>query len=101
MYVHGGPFEGIPVVDLYSKEEDAFPDTSRDEEFAKQVFSDLNHGLIGLLGDDNIIILSDSDEEEEVCEENIADAKAVAPSVVNSPSPTISTTDANDASKGM
>jgi hypothetical protein len=32
MYEHGEPSEGFPVVDLSSEEEDAFPDTSHDEE---------------------------------------------------------------------
>jgi hypothetical protein len=48
VYEHGGPSEGTPVVDLSSKEEDTFSDTSRDEEPP---------------GDANIIILSDSNEE--------------------------------------
>jgi hypothetical protein len=35
VYEHDGPSEGISVVDLSSEEEDAYPDTSRDEELAK------------------------------------------------------------------
>jgi hypothetical protein len=34
-------------VDLTSKEEDAAPNTSRDEEIACKLFSDLNHSLLG------------------------------------------------------
>jgi hypothetical protein len=51
------------VVDLSSNEEDIFPDTLWDEEFVRKLFGDLNYGLLGSPGDDNIIILSDSDEE--------------------------------------
>jgi hypothetical protein len=68
LYEHGEPYEGIPVVDLSLEEEDAFPDTSRDDEIAQKLFGDLNRGLLGSPGDsnDNIIILNDSDEEESV-----------------------------------
>jgi hypothetical protein len=30
VYEHGGPSEGVPVVDLSSEDEDSFPNTSRD-----------------------------------------------------------------------
>jgi hypothetical protein len=84
VHEHGGPLEGIPVVDLSSKEEDVFPDTSRDEEFVRQLFDDHNRELLGPLGDGNIITLSGSDEEEEVREEDAADAEATPSSAVNS-----------------
>jgi hypothetical protein len=45
------------MVDLSSEEEDAFPDTSQDEELAKQLFGDLNCGLLRPFSDGNIIIL--------------------------------------------
>jgi hypothetical protein len=64
------------VVDLSSREEDAFPDTSQDEEIVRKLFGDLNRGLLGLPDDDNMIILNDSDEEEEVREDDRADAEA-------------------------
>jgi hypothetical protein len=51
------------VVDLSCDEEDLFPDTSRDEEFTRKLFGDLNCDLLGPPSDGNIIILSDSDEE--------------------------------------
>jgi hypothetical protein len=55
------------VVDLSSSsdEEGLIADVSQDEEFARRIFGDLNHDILGSLGDDKIIILSDSDEEEE------------------------------------
>jgi hypothetical protein len=89
--------EGILVVDLSSKEEDVFPDTSRDEEFVRQLFDDHNCELLGPLGDGNIITLSGSDEEEEVREEDAADAEAVPSSAVNSLALTASVGDADDA----
>jgi hypothetical protein len=77
------------------------PDTLCDEEFTRQLFGDLNHRLLGSPGDGNVIILSDSDEEEEVHEEDTADAEVTPPSTVNSPAPTVFTADADDASKEM
>jgi hypothetical protein len=44
---------------------------------------------------------SATDEEEEVREEDTANAEVAPPSAMNSPAPTVSTTDADDASKGM
>jgi hypothetical protein len=93
--------EGIPVVDLSFEEEDAIFDTSRDEEFTKQLFSDLNRGLLGPPDHRNIIILSNSDEEEEVHEEDTADAEATPPSTVNSPAPTIFVANAEDVPEGV
>jgi hypothetical protein len=92
------------VVDLSSSsdEENLIPDTSRDEEFAKRLFDDLNHGLLGPAGDGKVIILSDSDEEEEVCEEDAtaAEAEATPSSTVKSLAPTAFTADVDDADKG-
>jgi hypothetical protein len=86
VHEHGEPFEGISVVTLSSKEEDTFLDTSRDEELARQLFGDLNLGLLGPPNDGNIIILNDSDEEEEVREEDTTDAE-VTPSSTPRPQP--------------
>jgi hypothetical protein len=47
MYEHGGPSNEISVVDL-SSEDDIFPNTSWDEEFARRLFGDLNYELLGL-----------------------------------------------------
>jgi hypothetical protein len=79
VFEHGGPSKSILVVDLSSDEEDIFPDTSRDEEFAKKLFGDLNRELLGLPGDNNIIVLSGSDEEEEVHEEDTVNAEDTCP----------------------
>jgi hypothetical protein len=97
---HEGPSEEIAILDLSSDEEDGLPDTSRDEEFAWRLFSDLNRGLLGPPDDDNVIILIDSDEEEEMHEEDTADTEAAPPSNVNSLAPIVSTADADDAPQG-
>jgi hypothetical protein len=91
----------IPVVDLSSDDEEIFLDTTQDKEFARKLFDELNRELLGPSGDGNIIILSDFDEEEEVHEEITVDAKADPPSVVNSPAPSISTAEADDAPDGV
>jgi hypothetical protein len=72
-----------------------------DEVFTRQLFDDLNCGLLGPLGDGNVIILNDSIEEEEVHEEDTADAKAAPPSVVNSLASTVSAANVDDASEGI
>jgi hypothetical protein len=96
------PSEKVPVVDLslFSDEEGPIPDTSWDEEFARRLFSDLNHGVLGPPDDGKVIILSDSDEEEEVREEHAIDAEVVPSSTVRSPAPTASADDVDDADKG-
>jgi hypothetical protein len=66
MYLHGEPSEGFLMVVLSSEEEDAFPDTSRDEEITRKLVGNLNRGLLGPPNDDRIVILSDSEDEEEV-----------------------------------
>jgi hypothetical protein len=81
-----------------SNEEGLIPDTSRDEEFARRLFDDINCDILGPPGDDKIMVLSDSDdEEEEVREEDVIDAEVVPSSATRSPSPTASATDADDA----
>jgi hypothetical protein len=81
-----------------SDEEGPIPDTSRDEEFAKKLFGDLNRDVLGPPGDDKIIILSDSVEEEEVHEEDVADTKAVPSSAARILASTASTIDGDEAS---
>jgi hypothetical protein len=63
VFEQGGTSERIPVVDLSSDEEDLIPDISRDDEFAKRLFDDLNHELLGPPSDGKVIVLSDFDEE--------------------------------------
>jgi ParB-like chromosome segregation protein Spo0J len=98
MYKHNEASEGFPVADLSSKEQDAFPEITRDEAIAWKLFGDLNHGRLGPLGDGHAIILSDSEEEDEVRKDNHTDAEAMPSSTRNSPSPTasVATNDAPD-----
>jgi hypothetical protein len=62
-----GPSEPAPVVDLAlsSGEEEFIADTSRDEEFTRKLFGDLNRDILGPPGDGKIIVISDSDDEDE------------------------------------
>jgi hypothetical protein len=88
-------------MDLSSDEEEIFLDITWDEEFTQRLFVKLNHKLLGPPGYDNILLLNDSDEEEAVHEEITADAEAAPPSKVNSPAPSVSTIDADDAPNGV
>jgi hypothetical protein len=97
MYEHDEPSEGVPVVNLSSRKEDFFPDTSRDEEIAQKLLRYLNHGLLGPLDDDKLIILSNSNEEEEVHENDRADTKVAPSSAINSSALTVSVAADDDA----
>jgi hypothetical protein len=102
MFEQGGPSEKVPVVDLFSSsdEKGLIPDTSRDEEFNKRLFGDLNRDVLGPPGDGKIIILSDFDEEEEVVhEEDVAYAEAMSSSAMRSPASTASVDDIDDVDK--
>jgi hypothetical protein len=91
------------MVDLSSSsdEEGLIPDTSCDEEFIRRLFGDLNCGVLGPPGDGKVIILSDSDkEEEEVCEEEAAGSKTVPTSAAGIPASTSSAADVDKAPKG-
>jgi hypothetical protein len=101
IFEQGGPSERISMVDLSSNEEDLIPDTSRDEEFNKRLFGDFNREIFELPDDDKVIVLSDSDEEKEVCEEDAADTEATPSSVVLSLTLTVSAADTDDAPEGV
>jgi hypothetical protein len=64
------------VIELSSSsdEEDFFTDIARDAKFARPLFGDLNHDLLRPSGNDKVIVLNDSDEEEEAHEETAIDA---------------------------
>jgi hypothetical protein len=100
VFEQGGPSERIPMVDPSSDKEDLILDTSRDEEFAKILFGDLSHKLLGPPSDGKVTILSDSNEEHEVHEEDAADVDVAPSFVVKSPAPTASAVDADDAPEG-
>jgi hypothetical protein len=103
VFEQGGSSEMVHVVDLSSSlnEEGLIPDILWDEEFAKKLFGDLNHDILGPPGDSKIIILSDSDEDqEEVCQEHTTDTEIVATSAIVNPAST-APTDADDAPTGV
>jgi hypothetical protein len=85
---------------LYSDEENFIADTSRDAEFTRKLFCDLNCDILGSPGDGKVIILDDSDEEKEALDEKMAGTELVATSVVVNPAPTTSAA-ADDAPEGV
>jgi hypothetical protein len=89
------------VIDLSlsSDEENFIADTSRDAEFVRKFFGDLNRDILGLPGDDKVIILNDSDEEKEAPDEKTTNIELAATSVAVNLVPTASAV-ADDASKG-
>jgi hypothetical protein len=48
-------------------------DTSLDEEFARKLFGELNHNILGPSGDGKIIIIDDSDDDDVAQEEGTTD----------------------------
>jgi hypothetical protein len=99
----GGPSEPVPMVDLGSSsgEEDFFANTSRDEELARKLFGDLNCDILGPPDDGKIIVLSDSDDEDEAHEDAAVNAEAAPPYAVNSPVTSASTSDADETPDGV
>jgi hypothetical protein len=91
------------MVDLASPsgEEDFFADTSRDEELARKLFDDLNRDILEPLGDGKIIVLSDSDDEDEAHEDVTVNAEAAPPSAVNVPVTPASASDADETPDGV
>jgi hypothetical protein len=71
VFEQGSSFGKAPVMDLSSSSDDEglITDVSWDEEFTRRLFGDFNRDVLGPSGDGKIVILSDSDEEEEVREE--------------------------------
>jgi hypothetical protein len=72
------------MIDLPSSldEENFIANTSRDAEFAKKIFGDLNHDILRPPGDGKVIILDDSDEEKEAPDEKTAHTELAATSAV-------------------
>jgi hypothetical protein len=91
------------MVDLtsFSGEEDFFADTSRDEEFARKLFDDLNRDILGPPDDGKIIVLSDSDDEDEAHEDAAVNVEAASPSAVNSVVTPASASDADETPDGV
>jgi hypothetical protein len=99
----GGPSEPVPIVDLAlsSGKEDSIADTSRDKELARKLFGNLNRDILGPPGDGNIIVLSDSDDEDETPEDTAVNAEVAPPSAANSTNSPTSALDADETPDGV
>jgi hypothetical protein len=98
VFEQGGPSGNIPVIELSSSlnKDDFFAATARDAEFARWLFGDLNHDLLGPPDNNKVIVPSDSDDKEEMHEETSVDAKAVPFAAVKSSTPASSTANADE-----
>jgi hypothetical protein len=96
----GGGSGKAPVIDLSSSldKEDLITATSHDFEFTQRLFGELNRTILRPPGDDKIIILGDTDEEE-VREEKTTDIKDMTSSAVVNPA-SIALTSTDDAPVG-
>jgi hypothetical protein len=81
-------------------EGDLIADVLRDEEFARRLLGDLNRDFLRSLDDGKIIILSDSDEDNEVHEEKAVNIEVVPSSAARSLTPTASADDADGTDIG-
>jgi hypothetical protein len=73
VFEQGNAFENIPMLDPSS----FIVDTSHDEEFDRNLFGDLNRDIIGSPGDGKIIVLNDSDNDDEAQEEKSTDIESM------------------------
>jgi hypothetical protein len=67
---------------LSSDEENFIADTSHDAEFARKLFCDLNCDILEPPSDGKVIVLNDSNEEDEAQEEKTTGTEPVATSIV-------------------
>jgi hypothetical protein len=96
MHEHDEPSKRFPVVNLSLGEEDVVPYASRDEDVTRKLFGDLNCVFLGSPNDGNVIIISDS-EEEEVHEDDRVDADVAPFSLRISSAPSTSNVVDDDA----
>jgi hypothetical protein len=97
----GGPSEPVSVVDLAlsSGEEDSV--TSWDEEFARKLFGDLNRDILGPPSDGKIIVISDSDDDDETHEDAAVNTEVDPPSAANSTDSPTSASDVDETPDGV
>jgi hypothetical protein len=86
---------------LSPSEDDSVADTSRDKEFARKLFGDLNRDILGPPGDGKIIVISDSDDEDETHEDAAINAEAAPPSAANSAHSPTSASDVDETPDGV
>jgi hypothetical protein len=82
-------------------EEEPIADTSRDEEIARKLFGDLNRDILGPPGDGKVIVISDSDDEDETHEDAAVNAEAAPPSTANSVDSPTSASDVDETPDGV
>jgi hypothetical protein len=89
VFEQGGASRVTPV----SSPSSLVADTSRDEEFTRKLFDDLNRDILGPPGDGKIIIINDSDDDDEVQEEGTTgiDPTSVLASAADAPAGTSAT----------
>jgi hypothetical protein len=68
-------------------------DTSRDEEFIRKLFGDLNRDLLGPPGDGKIIIIDDSNNDDEAQEEGTTGAEPTTVPAPTAEAPTVTRVD--------
>jgi hypothetical protein len=100
MFEQGGSSGKTLMIDLSlsSDEENLIADTSRDTEFVKKLFGNLNRDILGPSGDGMVINLNDFDEEKEASDEKTVGTELTTTSAFN-PVSTASTI-ADDAPVG-
>jgi hypothetical protein len=86
---------------LSSGEEEPVADTSRGEEITRKLFGDLNHDILGPPGDGKVIVISDSDDEDETHEDAAVNTEAAPPSAANSANSPTSASDVDETPDGM
>jgi hypothetical protein len=84
MFEQGGASGATPVSGVSS----LVVDTSHDEKFARKLFGDLNHDILGPPGDGTIIVIDDSDDEAQEEGTTDVDPTAVSASVADAPAGT-------------
>jgi hypothetical protein len=101
VFEQGGSSKKAPMIDLSLSlgVENFIADTSHDAEFVKKLFGDLNRDILGSPGDDKVIILDDSDKENEAPDEKTTDTELAATFAAVNPTSTASTV-ADDAPTG-
>jgi hypothetical protein len=89
------------MIDLSSSsdEENFIADNSRDAELAKKLFGELNCDILGPLGNSKIIVLDDSNEENEAQEEKTTGIESMTASASTNPASS-ALTNADDAPTG-
>jgi hypothetical protein len=86
---------------LSSGEEESITDTSRDEEFTRKLFGDLNRDILRPPGDGKIIVISDFDDEDETHEDAAVNTEAAPPSATNSADSPTSASDVDETPDGV